>query len=470
MSRTYGSGSAFSGPDSYSSDYIYNLKLKTIMCYLDCNPNHYVTLEYAEHTYIKITAAELLYQPLSSMYNYLNVVDASDTYLQMTDASTTYLKIMDAPTNYLKIVDASTTYLKIVDASTNYLKIMDASTNYLKIVDASNNYLARTGIATSIATLTTFNNIWVQGFNLKKCINLGNLTIYIGINPTIPGVGNTPTIIGNNAYANGGSVAIGSSDQTTNTSGKTTYGVIIGFNSKSFYTYGYEGGNNFNIVIGTNSTDNSGYSSIILGSNTQITLPYDSLINKPAYAIGYGANATIFYQMMLGTSSETVYCPGNPSGGQTPNTCLVLSSNVSLNTLENTPPTNGQLGYQFQATINDFSNNLLTVQPFATFTSLPIGVWYITGSINLTQLSGSSDNVLLQYSLSTSSSTQDPKYGYLLSYCTINNIFGFNYNNIIINNTSSQTYYLVIQKTVSGSGFNYQSNTDASYLIATRIA
>ena len=62
MSRSY--GSAFSGPDSYSSDYIYNLKMKTAMCYLKCNPNHYVTLEYAEHTYIKITTAELIYQPL----------------------------------------------------------------------------------------------------------------------------------------------------------------------------------------------------------------------------------------------------------------------------------------------------------------------------------------------------------------------------------------------------------------------
>jgi len=176
-------------------------------------------------------------------------------------------------------------------------------------------------------------------------------------------------------------------------------------------------------------------------------------------------------QMMLGTSSETVYCPGNPIGGQTPNTCLVLSSNVTLNTLVNTPPTLGQLGYQFPATINVLNNNLLTVQPFATFTSLPVGVWYITGSINVTQNSGSSENVLLQYSLSTSSSSQDPtKYGFLLSNCNINNTFGFNYNNIIINNAPSQTYYLVIQKTVTGSSFNYNSNTNASYLIASRIA
>jgi len=87
------------------------------------------------------------------------------------------------------------------------------------------------------------------------------------------------------------------------------------------------------------------------------------------------------------------------------------------------------------------------------------------------QNSGSSENVLLQYSLSTSSSSQDPtKYGFLLSNCNINNTFGFNYNNIIINNAPSQTYYLVIQKTVTGSSFNYNSNTNASYLIASRIA
>ena len=564
MSRLY--GSSFSGSESYSSDHIYNLKMKTIMCYLKCNPDQYVTLEYAEHTYLKITTGELVYQPLSSMYNYLTVVDASNTYLQITNASTkyalqttylkivdasntylnlldasnTYLQIMDASNNYLKIIDASNNYLKIIDASNNYLQIMDASNNYLqlldasnnylqimdasnnylqiidasnnyalqntylkiadastnylkiadastnylkiadasnnyavqnkylKIADASNNYLANTGIATSIATLTTFTNnglVVVEGYNLQKCINYGASTIFLGINPANPNVGGQTTVIGNNAYTTGGSVSIGSSaNQATITSSKTTYGVIIGFNAKSSLNGGFT---NYTIVIGANSTNNSGSNSIILGSNTQITLPSD----KPAYAIGYGANATIFYQMMLGTSSETVYCPGNPSGGQTPNTCLVLSSNVTLNTIVNTPPTTGQLGYQFPATINVLSNNLLTVQPFATFTSLPVGVWYITGSINVTQNSGSSENVLLQYSLSTSSSTQDPtKYGFLLSNCNINNTFGFNYNNIIINNAPSQTYYLVIQKTVTGSSFNYQSNTNASYLIASRIA
>jgi len=456
--------------------------------------NNYLKIIDASNTYLQIFDASTNYlQIIDASNNYLQIIDASNnyalqtTYLQIIDASnnyalqTTYLQIIDASTNYLKIIDASTNYLKIIDASTNYLKIADASNNYalqnkyLKIADASNNYLANTGIATSIATLTTFNNeLVVQGYNLQKCIDYlsGNSTIFLGINPTNPNVGSGTTVIGNNAYTKNGSLSIGSSaNQATNTSGNTSYGVIIGFNAKSFYTYGYFNTDTFTIVIGANSTNNSGYSSIILGSNTQITLPYDSLVNKPAYAIGYGANATIFYQMMLGTSSETVYCPGNPIGGQTPNTCLVLSSNVTLNTLVNTPPTLGQLGYQFPATINVLNNNLLTVQPFATFTSLPVGVWYITGSINVTQNSGSSENVLLQYSLSTTSSSQDPtKYGFLLSNCNISNTFGFNYNNIIINNAPSQTYYLVIQKTVTGSSFNYNSNTNASYLIASRIA
>lgn len=235
-------------------------------------------------------------------------------------------------------------------------------------------------------------------------------------------------------------------------------GVGIGYNSK--------GSQSCQVLIGANST-NSGLYSIILGSNS-------STASTTSCVIGYGTSATIANQMIIGTSGETIYCPGNPSGGATPNTCLVLSSNIKLNTLLSTPPTSVQLGCQVQATIGIFDYNLLSTQNFATFTSLPIGVWYITGSINLTQTSGNglsnSDSVLLKYSLSTTSSTQNStQYGFLSSFCTLTNSFGFNYNNIIINNMSSQTYYLVILKTVQGAGFWYKPNT-ASYLIASRIA
>ena len=442
MSRSY--GSAFSGPDSYSSDYIYNLKMKTAMCYLKCNPNHYVTLEYAEHTYIKITTAELIYQPLSEMYEYVTVVDASNIYL------------------------------KIFDASDNYLKILDASANYLSIVDASNTYLSRKDIATSEATSTSFTGtILVQGFNLNNCYNYNASnanSVFLGNRLSVSDVGGQTVVIGNYASVINGSVGIGSSNNNSSeiTSARVTFGVIIGYNAKGTYP-GY--GSNYNVIIGSNSIDNSSRESILLGSTARVTHA-TSQDASGSYAIGYGTNAILPNQMIIGTSGETIYCPGNPSGGQTPNTCLVLSSNVTLNTLTNTPPISGQLGYQFPATITVFDNNLLYVQPFATFTSLGIGVWYITGSINLTQTSGiSGDSVLLKYSLSTTLSTHNStQYGFVLSYCTINNSFGFNYNNIIINNSSSQTYYLVIEKTVTGLGLSYTSNTSASYLIATRIA
>jgi hypothetical protein len=268
-------------------------------------------------------------------------------------------------------------------------------------------------------------------------------------------------MIGNNSNGfNDNCLAIGSSNTSLNTTSNPGIGSLtIGYNSSG------AGGQSQQVLIGANST-NSGFYSIILGSNS-------STASTTSCAIGYGTSATIANQMIIGTSGETIYCPGNPITGQTPNTCLVLSSNVTLNTLLNTPPTSGQLGCQVQATIADFSNNLLTPQNFATFTSLPIGVWYITGSINLTQISTSSpsDSVLLQYSLSTTSSTQNiTQYGYISSFCTVNNSFGFNYNNVIINNMSSQTYYLVILKTVTGAGLWYTPNSTASSLIASRIA
>ena len=615
MSRSF--GSAFSETDSYSSDYITNLKLKTIMCYLDCNPNQYVTLEYAENTYIKITVAELLYQPLSEMYKYLTVIDASNTYLRifdasntylsivdasntylslvdasnaylrivdasntylriidasntylslvdasntylslvdasntylslvdasntylsiidasntylsivdasntylrivdasntylslvdasntylslidasntylslvdasntylsLIDASNTYLQITDASNTYLRIVDASNTYLRIIDASNTYLQLIDASNTYLQIIDASNNYLSRIDVATSNATSTTFtNNIFVEGVNIKSNLNNDGIVIsnynsintdsmYLGINNFFQSgnMGLRTLMLGNNSSGfTDNSLAIGSSDtsyNTTSNSGQDS--LTIGYNSKGVGV----GIHQNQVLIGANST-NSGLHSIILGSNSSTAL-------TTSCVIGYGTSATIPNQIIIGTSGETIYCPGNPSGGATPNTCLVLSSNVTLNTIT-VAPTSGQLGCQVTATINSLSFNpkLLLPQDFATFTSLPLGVWYITGSINLTRLTDIVlDSILLKYSLSIESSTHNPdQYGFYLNYSNETNKIGFNYTNVIINNTSSKPYYLIIQKSDIGLQPYFESNISASYLIATRIA
>jgi hypothetical protein len=395
--------------------------------------------------------------------------------LQLIDASTTYPLQKD----YLKNIDASYNYLTIVDASNTYA-LQNALHNA-----AANIYLSRINVAISNATSTSFNSYVGQYIKLQGVIVQGVIftnfydydlgggsIIYLGIYNTGNIVGLRTALIGNNSSCgNGGTVIGSSSSQSTKTTMNGSSGVGIGYNVKS---------NNINtqniVIMGANSSDNAGgagYGCIIIGANTSIS---PSIYVNPwtGYSIGYGTSATIANQIIIGTSGETIYCPGNPITGQTPNTCLVLSSNITLNTLLNTPPTSGQLGCQVQATItsdSSFNNNLLSPQNFATFTSLPLGVWYITGSINLTQTSGSSDSVLLKYSLSTTSLTQNStQYGFLSSFCTFNNSFGFNYNNVIINNISSQTYYLVLLKTVQGQGLWYKPNITASYLIATRIA
>ena len=48
------------------------------------NPNNYITLPFANATYLTIITAKLTYQPISGMYNYLTVVNASNIYLSMS--------------------------------------------------------------------------------------------------------------------------------------------------------------------------------------------------------------------------------------------------------------------------------------------------------------------------------------------------------------------------------------------------
>ena len=394
MSRTY--GSTFSVSDS--GDYIYNLKLKTIMCYLECNPNQYVTLEYGNHTYIKITSAELLYQPLTSMYNYVKIDDA-------------------ILLEYLTIENALQTYA--------------LQSTYVSIVDASANYLARTGESvTSDAEITTFNQLIVNEiFKVQNIYILGNGSSNgIGITNNSPLIGSGTVVIGNNISNTNivDSVIIGSNATGSNTS------VIIGYNAET---------NENSVAIGATS--------LAIGSNSVAIGANSSAIWNNSVAIGNGSTATEENQIMLGTIEQTVYCPGQ----------LSLSSNITLNSQTISGP--GQLGYTISATINYFNDTLINTTSFATF-NLPLGVWYITGSVNL-DTTGTSSYILLTYGLDVDGS----KYGYMLSPSS--NTVGFNYNNIITNTLSTQSYNLMLTNIDTSSSDTFTANV-ASYLIATRIA
>jgi hypothetical protein len=405
------------------------------------NPNNYITLTFANATYLTIITAKLTYQPLSGMYKYLTVVDASNIYL------------------------------RIVDASNTYLQIVDASNTYLQIVDASNTYLSRlAGNQTSVATSTSFSGkISVQGatfccdtggdsklgisLSISDTSQIGSGTVVVGGSGMTNCSASNAVIVGTNAKGSNNSVAIGNNCGSTQADN-----VTIGFNASS---------NASNCVtIGVQASSNAN-NCVALGAFAKTD---DSATQS--VAIGYNSQATLANQIMLGTSAETVYCPGNPISGSTLNTCLVLSSNVTLNNLTSTPPTTGQLGYTSVFTISNtpttISNTPTTTTTYATINPLGVGTWLITGVVTVT--STSTLNSIFTISMNTDTASHNSKQlivnqNFLYpDYLTTS----FNYSNVIYN-TTSQAWYILISVDAGSSTSTYTSSTGA-YMNATRIA
>jgi len=436
---------------------------------IDASTNYLKIID-ASTNYLKITDASNNYlQITDASNNYLQITDASTNYLKIIDASTNYLKITDASNNYLKIIDASNTYLQIMDASNNYLQIIDASTNYLKIIDASNNYLSRTGNPTSAATLTTFNGK-ISVLNATICADVLNNKLgistsitdvsQIGIGTVVVGsttsnnAATNAVIVGTQIYGSNNSVAIGNLCGSTQQATQT--------NNISIGRLAYSNASNC-VTIGSGAT-NYANNCVAIGANALTTGSATQCV-----AIGYNCQATLPNQIVLGTSTETVYCPGNPaSGTTTPNTCLVLSSNVTLNS-QTVAPTTGQLGYTMNATLA--TSGLIAVTPTTTTyapITLNVGTWLITGVVNVT--STLTINSIFTISMNTSTTHNSKQLIVYQSFLSPSYLTtSFNYSNIIYNTTNSQTWNILISVDANPSSSISTSSTGA-YINATRIA
>ena len=402
------------------------------------NPNNYITLTFANATYLTIITAKLTYQPLCGMYKYLTVVDASNIYL------------------------------RIVDASNTYLQIVDASNTYLQIVDASNAYLSRlAGDQTSVATSTSFSGkISVQGatfccdttgdsklgisLSISDTSQIGSGTVVVGGSGMTNCSASNAVIVGTNAKGSNNSVAIGNNCGSTQAD-NVTIGLSASSNASNCVTIGQQAISNANNCVA-------------LGAFAKT----DALATQ-SVAIGYNSQATLANQIMLGTSAETVYCPGNPISGSTLNTCLVLSSNVTLNNLTSTPPTTGQLGYTSVFTISNTPttiSNTPTTTIYATLNPLGVGTWLITGVVTVT--STSTLNSIFTISMNTDTTSHNSKqlivYQSFLypDYLTTS----FNYSNVIYN-TTSQAWYILISVDAGSSAL---TSSTGAYMNATRIA
>jgi len=124
-------------------------------------------------------------------------------------------------------------------------------------------------------------------------------------------------------------------------------------------------GGSFSVAIGKNATTSYQTYCTAIGANSNVPNPYDN-----STAIGYGATATASNQVVLGRSTETVIIPNRISF--TPSSySFPFSSNLNL-------------GYYLKTTGSSTSLTTATITNIVTTASIPIGVWRIDFSIQMT--------------------------------------------------------------------------------------
>jgi len=192
-------------------------------------------------------------------------------------------------------------------------------------------YLSKTTTGTSTAGNTTFtgtiNNTIINTVNSTTC-SVGNSvstqvrSVNVGIGNTI---GNDDVVLGHTAFCGG----------------------------------------SFSVAIGKNASTSYQTQCTAIGCNSSVPNPYDY-----STALGYGATATASNQVVLGTSSETVIIP---------NQIRFSKSTYSF------PFSSNQIqGYYLSTTGSSTSLTTATITNLVATGSLPVGVWRIDYSIQMT--------------------------------------------------------------------------------------
>ena len=146
----------------------------------------------------------------------------------------------------------------------------------------------------------------------------------------------------------------------------------------------------YNTLVGMNSNVTSGAvnSSTALGAYTSVgSHSFSTAIGGGSNMVG-GATTTAAHQIMLGTSLETVVCPGTDASGS-----LVLYGGLTLQTTYLTAPTANMLGYKVVTTGTTVP---LTSAIIATLVnvSVPVGVWSVSYSVSV-EITGTTGSVTI---------------------------------------------------------------------------
>ena len=401
MSRTFSSVYK----NNYSSDYVDILKMK---CTKTCAINNYPIDN--DSIYLKITDAALTYLTINDaaaeFANYLTIIDASSTYLSRIGVATSIADstsfnggdifiqgIRAGVGNYISTQDVSlnTCFGKNCLMNTNSLSLKNSAfgTNALKAAISTNGTCAF-GNGSLEAVITGDGNTAIGANALKNLTGSGNNSIRntaVGSNA----LGNIVTGSKNAVFGDGAGLAISSSTCNENTligylangnSSGGSYNTFIGSSASETV-----GGVSYSTALGAYSVTGAYYSTA-LGAYSTSNHQFSTAIGggsgllSPLVPSGTpGATTTANHQIMLGTSAETVVCPGTDASGS-----LILYGGLTLQTAYLTAPASTMLGFQLSNVASPFVITSFTTATQANISAgivLTAGIWSINYTIEL---------------------------------------------------------------------------------------
>jgi len=202
---------------------------------------------------------------------------------------------------------------------------------------------------------------------------IGNANIYIGLGSG--GSGSSNTLIGRNSW---------SPNNVSGNSGNTIVGSQLGYNLSALASVSNNtviGYNSYNTAsqVAYNNVCSIGVNNVVGGNQTSLLGTSTTASAANSTAVGYGANASVSNQIMLGTSTEFVEC----SGTNTTNGCLKLNGGLKLQTAYGAVPSATMLGYRIALSaiaITSFTSG--TSQTIGSL-ALTVGVWSLNYTFEL---------------------------------------------------------------------------------------
>ena len=325
-------------------------------------------------------------------------VDSSvnTSYLQSYSVGTSSISAAITSNNTLYVLPLFSSYLTSALASTLIASMINSNNtvyiaNLLSSTLTSQNTIRDTAISTAISTAKSTFLSTVNTYTANQIFPSITVTAisYIGSFNSITigqfcSGGVNSVAIGYGCLTNSSGVAIGSNSMISTTTGINN--TCLGSNNLTYLTSGSS-----NVSIGQGSATNNitGNNNCFIGAQSNCTGQYNN-----SCCIGYNSSITGSNQIVLGTSSETVYCNK-----------LSAPNNQILSYLSIPSTVSNQVGYQISSskTTSLYFSSGDTYISISNIT-LPVGIYMITYNINIyssTLTSGVVEKSFIEYGIST---------------------------------------------------------------------